>query len=101
MYMLIVVALMFVLPIASTAVDLVRADHAVLNAAIAAAIVEKWFVFWAVGMRLSTAGLRQILQPRFTAKTILGIDGSDALVLVRELGFANTAIGIVIGWKIW
>jgi len=39
MYMLMVVALMFVLPIASIAVGLVRGDHAALNAAIAAAAV--------------------------------------------------------------
>jgi hypothetical protein len=32
-------------------------------------LVGKWFVFWAaVGVRLGLAGLRQILQPSFTAE---------------------------------
>jgi hypothetical protein len=38
------------------------------------------------------AGLRQIAQPRNTARTILGIQSDDALVVVRELGIANLAI---------
>jgi len=48
-----------------------------------------------MGVRLLTAGLRQIIQPAFTAKTILGIQGDDALVLVQELGFANVAMGLL------
>ena len=50
-------------------------------------------VFWAVGVRLFIAGLRQIVQPRYTAETILGVKDPDATLIVRELGFANTAIG--------
>jgi hypothetical protein len=33
-------------------------------------LLGRWFVFWAVGVRLLTAGIRQIAQPRFTAETI-------------------------------
>lgn len=58
-------------------------------------LVGKWFVFWAVGVRLLVAGLRQYLQPAFTSREILGIAGSDADVLVRELGGANAAWGVV------
>jgi hypothetical protein len=47
------------------------------------------------GVRLLLAGLRQILQPRWSAETILGIEGEDVLVVVRELGFANVALGTV------
>jgi|SRR5471030_1243919 hypothetical protein len=32
---------------------------------------------------------------RYTAQTILGINGSDSLIVVRELGIANSAIGVV------
>jgi hypothetical protein len=59
------------------------------------AVVGKWWVFWAVGVRLLSAGIRQILQPRFTSETILGIKGAEVLMVVRELGFANAAIGTV------
>ena len=34
-------------------------------------LVGRWFVFWAVGVRLSLAGLRQFLQPAFTARQII------------------------------
>jgi hypothetical protein len=57
--------------------------------------VQKWFVFWAVGVRLSSAGLRQILQPGFTAKVVLSLKGNEALFVVRELGMANLSIGLV------
>lgn len=39
------------------------------------------------------AGIRQIVQPRYTAENILGVTDPDATIIVRELGFANTAIG--------
>ena len=90
MYFLVVAALMFVLPEASIVVETSLSHHAVP----AAALVGKWFVFWAVGIRLLMAGLRQIVQPRYTAETILGITDPDSILIVRELGFANTAIGI-------
>ena len=59
------------------------------------ALAGKWFVFWTVGVRLFVAGLRQMIQPRYTAETILGIKGEDSLLIVRELGFANCAIGSI------
>ncbi len=70
-------------------------------------IVGKWFVFWAVGVRLQIARLRQIVQPRYTAETILGVKSPDATLMVREPGFANTAIDsaalgsiILAGWTL-
>jgi hypothetical protein len=47
------------------------------------------------GIRLLLAGLRQIIQPRYTAETILRIKDAGATLVVRELGFANTAIGSI------
>jgi hypothetical protein len=58
-------------------------------------LVGKWFVFWSAGVRLTLAGLRQQIQPRFTSKEIFGIESDDALPIVRELGVANLATGVV------
>lgn len=57
-------------------------------------VATKWFVFWAVGVRLLLSGISQIVRPGFTVKTILGVDEPSAYVLARELGFANAAIGL-------
>jgi hypothetical protein len=86
MYFLMIALLMLVLPLASIFNESgLRPDLAV---------AAKWFVFWMVGVRLFAAGVRQILQPRYTAETILGIKGDANLVVVRELGFANLALGV-------
>ena len=89
MYYVIVAAFMLVLPIASVIIEI---QHGAL---LSPALVGRWFVFWGVGVRLLLAGLRQILQPRYTAETIFGIKDRDAQIVVRELGFANTAIGTI------
>jgi hypothetical protein len=89
MYIAMLMGLMLIFPITSIALESFMHGHGVLDVAIAG----KWFVFWGVGVRLLIAGLRQIVQPRYTAETILGVKNSDALLIVRELGFANTAIG--------
>jgi len=89
MYIAMVFALMLILPIASILFELSFRHYGVLNAL----LVGKWFVFWAVGVRLLMAGLRQIIQPRYTAENILGLKDPDATLVVRELGFSNTAIG--------
>jgi|ERR1700722_4269741 hypothetical protein len=90
MYVAMVVLLMLILPIASIVLDAFMHYQGIVHVI----LVGKWFVFWAEGMRLLIAGLRQIIQPRYTAQTILGIQDADAALIVRELGFANTAIGI-------
>jgi hypothetical protein len=90
MYYLIVVFLMLVFPALSIAID-AGINHVHLDLF----LLGKWYVFWAVGMRLSLAGLRQIVQPRYTSEKILGIRGDDALLVVRELGFANFSIGVL------
>ena len=92
MYVFIVIASMLVLPLICIVWQL-PFQHGGLTSAVSLPIIAKWYVFWAVGVRLGSAGLRQIIQPRYTAETILGIKSPDALLLVRELGFANTAVG--------
>jgi len=103
MYIAMVIGLMVIFPITSIALELFMRGGGMLDVP----VVGKWFVFWAVGVRLLIAGLRQIVQPRYTAETILGIKNPDVLLIVRELGFANTAIGcaglgsiILVGWTL-
>jgi len=72
MYIGMLIVLMLIFPMASIALEVFVHNHGVLDVA----IVGKWFVFWAVGMRLLIAGLRQIVQPRYTAETILAGLGS-------------------------
>jgi hypothetical protein len=90
MYFLIVLLLMLVLPVGS-----IYAEHSLHGAAPLVLLMGKWFVFWSAGVRLFLAGLRQFFQPRFTAEEIFGIKSDDALPLVRELGVANFATGVV------
>jgi hypothetical protein len=91
MYASMVVALMLVLPIGCTLFEVFQTKHGVF----AFSVLLEWFVFWAVGVRLLLAGLRQIFQPRYTAEVVLGIKGDDCKRLIRELGFGNTAIGCI------
>ncbi|HSZ06993.1 MAG TPA: hypothetical protein VK794_00535 [Steroidobacteraceae bacterium] len=81
---------MFVLPIACTLGEVLIA-----NVPFSFVVVGKWFVLWSVGVRLLLAGLRQIIQPRYTVQVILSLKSEESLILVRELGFANFAIGLV------
>jgi hypothetical protein len=90
MYIAVVALTMLVLPSASVAVA-----HALDPAAPWLALVGRWFVFWGVGVRLTLAGARQLLQPGFTAKEIFHMTSDEALPLVSELGVANLATGVV------
>lgn len=90
MYLLIVALTMFILPVGSIWID---ARHTANPELIW--LIGKWFVFWGVGVRLLLAGLRQYMQPAFTSREILGLESPDVFVLVRELGGANIAAGIV------
>jgi len=90
MYVAIVALTMFFLPAASVLVE--RAVH---PGAPIIFLVGRWFVFWGVGVRLGLAGLGQFFQPGFTAKEIFHIQSDEALPIVRELGIANVATGLV------
>jgi hypothetical protein len=89
MYVLIVVLLLGVLPAGSVFAEI----HYWHSSLAVMALVGKWFAFWAVGVRLFLAGLRQTLQPRFTAREIFNLPGDEALPIVRELGLANLSMG--------
>ena len=91
MYFVFVVLLMFVLPVASIAADVLwlRDDSGLMF------LFGKWFVFWTVGVRLLLAGIRQVAQPRFTAESIFDIKDPAANAMVREIGFGNLSMGAV------
>ena len=90
MYIAIVALTMGLLPAASVLLE--RGLHPDLPLTL---LIGKWFVFWGVGVRLGLAGLRQFFQPQFTAREIFHMQGDEALLLVRELGVANIATGVV------
>jgi len=91
MYIATVILLLFVFPVTSVAIDgFALGHHSSLLF-----LIGKWFVFWAVGVRLFIAGVRQVIQPEFTAKEIFEIHESGSLAIVRELGFANLSMGLL------
>jgi len=58
-------------------------------------LIGKWFVFWAIGLRLFIAGVRQIFQPKFTVEKIFNFESKESEIIVRELGFANVCFGLL------
>jgi len=90
MYIAVVALTMFLLPAGSVFVEWALHPQASIIF-----LVGRWFVFWGVGVRLGLAGLRQFFQPSFTAREIFHMGGDEALALVRELGVANFATGVV------
>lgn len=89
MYLASIVLLMLVLPAAGVIVEALWFG----SAADVVLLVGKSFVFWAVGVRLFMAGVRQVAQPQFTAESIFEIKDRAAFGIVRELGFANLSTG--------
>ncbi len=89
MYVVMVLLLLAILPAGS-----VFAEHSYLHStAPLIFLIGKWFTFWAAGVRLFIAGLRQTFNPRFTAQDIFKIEGDTAFPIVRELGLANISMG--------
>ncbi|MBN7573704.1 MULTISPECIES: DUF6790 family protein [Clostridium] len=58
-------------------------------------LIFKWFVFSGVGLRLLTAGLKQSINPSFTAKEIFKVNEENSFRIVREVGFANISLGMI------
>ena len=90
MYLVIILGLTVVLPTASILLELAFSD-----AGSGLLTVGRWFVFWGVGVRLLLGGLRQVMQPSFTAATIFKIQDPAAEKLVTEIGFGNVSMGLV------
>jgi hypothetical protein len=89
MYFVAIALLMFVFPAACVAAESLW----LRDATDVVFLIGKWFVFWAVGVRLFIAGVRQVIQPQFTAEEIFNIKDRASFAIVRELGFANLATG--------
>ena len=87
-YLYYVIAVMLALPAASTLMELSRTE----TPRDAWETIGKWFVFWALGVRSLTAGISQSFNPGFTASLLQVDEGS--FVVIRELGFANTCMGL-------
>ncbi len=62
---------------------------------VAVGYLGKWYLFWAGGVRLFLAGLRQTFQPGFTLRQIFEIDHKPSEHIVGELGFANLSMGLL------
>ena len=88
-YLFFVLLVMLVLPLLSDAIEhyVSKEQSSLMN------LVGKWFIFSAVGLRLFIAGLRQTLNPSFTAESIFHIKDKESFVIVKELGFANICMG--------
>jgi hypothetical protein len=71
------------------------AEHIVDNARINWNLPAKWLIFWGVGIRLFTAGLKQASTPEHMAIQILKLRTRESFVVIRELGFAKIALGIM------
>lgn len=91
MYFVMVTLLLLVLPAGSIAAEFSFAPaHGTLLF-----LIGQWFVFWAVGVRLFLAGIRQAVQPDYTARTIFRFESNEPLQIIQELGFANLAQGLL------
>ena len=97
MYLATVFLLLLILPLGSVSTEALRFGHTIADMH----LIGKWFVFWAVGVRLFLAGVRQVLQPSFTAAEIFEIHEPKALAIVRELGFANLSMGLLGLLSLW
>ncbi|MFW2488713.1 DUF6790 family protein [Clostridium chromiireducens] len=84
-----VILFFYILPTISIIINLmIRGDKFIVET------IVKWVVFWGIGLRFFTCGLKQALQPRFTANDIFGSYDEKAYPIVRELGFANICTGL-------
>ena len=90
LYLISILLFMLILPLASVIFEWLA--HTSL---FGWALIGKWFVFWALGVRLFIAGIRQVTKPEFTAKEIFHISGSESFVIIKELGFANLSFGLI------
>jgi uncharacterized protein DUF6790 len=89
MYFIVVILFLLVCPSVSVAIEAFRFHESLTSLA----LIGRWWTFWAVGVRLFLAGVRQVVQPRFTAEEIFDIHDPSALPIVREIGCANLSMG--------
>jgi hypothetical protein len=84
------ISLVFTLPLLS-----IIAETWTEHSPVSWELVGKWSIFWAIGIRLFTAGIKQASSPEFTATSIFKLKGRESYVVIRELGFANISLGVM------
>jgi hypothetical protein len=89
-YLILNILLLFILPALSVVAEVI-----VEKESPDWMVIGKWFIFWAVGIRLFTAGIKQSSNPEFTATKIFHLKTAESFVVIRELGFANIALGVM------
>lgn len=90
LYLVSILLFMVILPVVS-----ILAEHFHNATALAWPVVGKWFVFWALGVRIFIAGIRQVSKPEFTAREIFHLNGSESFVIIKELGLSNICVGLL------
>jgi hypothetical protein len=88
-YLIINIFLLIVFPLFS-----ISAEHLFEQEVFTWQLLGKWFIFWAIGIRLFTAGISQASNPAFTAR-IFRMKSQESFVIIRELGFANISLGVM------
>ncbi len=83
--------LMLIIPIVSLVINILILDN---NYNIFF-LIGKWFIFWSIGIRLFTAGVKQVIKLEFTAKSIFHFKTTESYLIIRELGFANICMGLI------
>jgi len=89
LYLYVVTLLMLILPVISILVDVSLVHPSSM------ALIAKWFIFWAIGMRLFTAGIVQVCNPAVTSEMLGAEKEKTDKSIIRELGFANISFGLV------
>jgi hypothetical protein len=89
-YLIMNILLLFILPLLSIASECIIEKESTDWI-----LIGKWFIFWAIGIRLFTAGIKQSSNPEFTAVKIFKMKSSESFVVIRELGFSNIALGVM------
>lgn len=90
LYSYYIVGVLFVFPVISIIIEY-RTKKDKLQSRNLPKLIFKWFIFW-FGIRSFTAGLSQFLNPAFTASILHS--GETSFVVIKELGFANMAMGL-------
>lgn len=91
LYFFFTLLFMLVLPVSSIIIDNRSFNHC----STVLFLIGKWFVFWAIGLRLLIAGIKQTINPAFTLQSIFKIQSKESHAIVRELGFANICFGLL------
>lgn len=85
-----VILFFYICPLISSIINVTLSKNLSL-----AEVILKWCVFYGVGLRLFSCGIKQSMNPEFTAKSIFEVTDAKAFPMVRELGFANICSGFI------